>query len=184
MPLNFIIWLVAISHHRKILLQMPVRVISKRYPAVGKCIYCGGGGRERGLGEEHIIPLSLGGNAILPSAIRIEISYNPRTFTRLLAKIAHCVAILRYGVNGFEPFLLKHILEDDPYAPHLIGGDTFSTRPDPKCEHELEMYTIPDDNQKRIIICKIRLFAYEKMPTYVVATGVATSKPRNVSIMA
>jgi hypothetical protein len=38
-----------------------------RYPSAHKCIYCGSSGTAgEALGEEHIIPLSFGGNLILP----------------------------------------------------------------------------------------------------------------------
>jgi HNH endonuclease len=37
-----------------------------RYPAIGKCIYCGCTSKR--LTEEHIIPLGLGGDLILPEA--------------------------------------------------------------------------------------------------------------------
>jgi hypothetical protein len=39
---------------------------AKVFGAVGQCIYCGS--KDQKLGEEHIIPLALGGNAILPEA--------------------------------------------------------------------------------------------------------------------
>jgi HNH endonuclease len=43
----------------------------RRYSPVGRCIYCGVPAEEagpRGLGDEHIIPLSLGGTLELPEA--------------------------------------------------------------------------------------------------------------------
>lgn len=40
----------------------------RRYSPVGRCIYCGSGGGSKGLSDEHMIPFSLGGNAILPKA--------------------------------------------------------------------------------------------------------------------
>ncbi len=39
---------------------------SKRYPPVGRCIYCGNSGGP--LTDEHIVPLGLGGNLVLPKA--------------------------------------------------------------------------------------------------------------------
>ena len=38
---------------------------SKRYPAVGRCIYCGS---AAGLTEEHIVPYALGGRWVLPES--------------------------------------------------------------------------------------------------------------------
>jgi hypothetical protein len=40
----------------------------RRYPPVGKCIYCGSDGGAKGLSDEHMVPFSLGGDAILPKA--------------------------------------------------------------------------------------------------------------------
>src|SRR5947209_1494414 len=39
-----------------------------RYPPVGRCIYCGSDGGSDGLSDEHLIPYSLGGDAVLPKA--------------------------------------------------------------------------------------------------------------------
>lgn len=118
-------------------------------------------------------------------SFKTSVDFNPRTFTRLLAKIAHCVAVVRYGVDGFRPFLIKHILEDDPYAPHLIGGDgivsslPLTSGPDPELEYELAMCTITSDQKERVILVKIRLFGYKKTtPIYNVITGIASSAPR------
>jgi HNH endonuclease len=38
------------------------------YAPVGHCIYCGSDGGEQGLGDEHIVPFSLGGVLVLPKA--------------------------------------------------------------------------------------------------------------------
>jgi hypothetical protein len=40
----------------------------RRYLPVGKCIYCGSDGGLKGLSDEHMVPFSLGGDAILPKA--------------------------------------------------------------------------------------------------------------------
>jgi len=40
----------------------------RRYAAVGRCIYCGSDGGPKGLSDEHMMPFSLGGDAILPKA--------------------------------------------------------------------------------------------------------------------
>ena len=39
-----------------------------RHPPVGRCIYCGSDGGARGLRDEHIVALSLGGNVVLPKS--------------------------------------------------------------------------------------------------------------------
>jgi hypothetical protein len=40
----------------------------RRYPLVGKCVYCGSDGGAKGLSDEHMVPFSLGGDAVLPKA--------------------------------------------------------------------------------------------------------------------
>jgi hypothetical protein len=40
-------------------------VEGKRYPGFGRCIYCGAAGN---LKDEHIVPLSLGGNTMILKA--------------------------------------------------------------------------------------------------------------------
>jgi hypothetical protein len=44
----------------------------KKFPPVGRCIYCDGDGGADGLRSEHIIPFSLGGNAEILEASCIE----------------------------------------------------------------------------------------------------------------
>src|SRR5215211_8794911 len=40
----------------------------KKFPGYGVCIYCGSDGHQGGLRDEHIIPFSLGGRAIIQGA--------------------------------------------------------------------------------------------------------------------
>jgi hypothetical protein len=40
----------------------------RRYPPIGRCIYCGSDGGPNGLSDEHLVPYSLGGDAVLPKA--------------------------------------------------------------------------------------------------------------------
>jgi HNH endonuclease len=44
---------------------MPIRVEHKKYPSFGECIYCGASGVGVELTDEHIVPFSLGGNAVI-----------------------------------------------------------------------------------------------------------------------
>jgi hypothetical protein len=81
-------------------------------------------------------------------------------------------------MDGFRPLLIKHILEDDPFAPHWIGGSTETHPPDPGTEHDLQMYTVMSEQNERIIVAKMRLFAYEPTPTYTVVVGIALAEPR------
>ena len=40
----------------------------RRYPPIGQCIYCGAEGEVGGLRDEHIVPYSLGADAVLQKA--------------------------------------------------------------------------------------------------------------------
>ena len=43
----------------------PERIDRKEYPSFGECIYCGAKAGEVELTDEHIVPFSLGGNAVI-----------------------------------------------------------------------------------------------------------------------
>ena len=47
-------------------MSLELRILSNTYSPANRCIYCGA--TDGPLGEEHIIPLSLGGRLILPDA--------------------------------------------------------------------------------------------------------------------
>jgi len=59
------LWMV--SYAKKTGMERP-DIQGKVYPGFGRCIYCGSNGGDRGLGDEHIIPFSLGGNAVIRQA--------------------------------------------------------------------------------------------------------------------
>src|SRR5260370_4672108 len=40
----------------------------RKYDPIGRCVYCGSDGGSGGLSDEHIVPLSLGGDAVLKRA--------------------------------------------------------------------------------------------------------------------
>ena len=45
---------------------MPIeRIEKKEYPSFGECVYCGASGTDVELTDEHIVPFSLGGNAVI-----------------------------------------------------------------------------------------------------------------------
>lgn len=44
----------------------PIDPQTIQYPPIGRCIYCGADGGSEGLGDEHIVPYSLGATAVLP----------------------------------------------------------------------------------------------------------------------
>ena len=95
---------------------------------------------------------------------------NPATFSRMLAQIAHGIGVIQYGLDGFRPFLIRHILHGDPYASHFIGCAEERQPTDEKTEHDIEMRVLTATHH-HLIIAKIRLFSYLPTPTYVVVVG-------------
>jgi hypothetical protein len=91
-------------------------------------------------------------------------------FVRMIAKIGHSLAISRYGVNHFVPFL-RHIIlhETGPEAFEFIGG-----RPEEPHEgdelHGLMLRTL-DVNGRILLIAEIRLFATFDSPIHMAVVG-------------
>jgi len=48
--------------------MMTEDIQGRKYTGFGRCIYCGSDGGETGLRDEHIVPFSLGGNAVIERA--------------------------------------------------------------------------------------------------------------------
>ena len=68
---------------------------SRRYPPVGKCIYCGS---TTGLSDEHIIPLGLGGRFVLPMASCRRCSNKTSSFERTCQRKMYGPLRLLYGL--------------------------------------------------------------------------------------
>jgi hypothetical protein len=97
-------------------------------------------------------------------------------FMRSLAKMAHALAIGEHGIDGFSPYLAKFILTGDGPAAHYIGG-TYgagsSAAPDAML-HRLGT-EIVEHKGKRLVVARIRLFAYVPgTPVYTVIVGEAS----------
>jgi hypothetical protein len=95
---------------------------------------------------------------------------NPATFSRMLAQIAHDMAVIRYGLDGFRPFLVHHILHGVPCASHVVGCAAERQPIDKNTEHDVEIYALTAAHD-HLIVVKIRLFAYLPTPTYVAVAG-------------
>lgn len=48
--------------------KRPDDLEGRKFPPIGFCIYCGSDGGTEGLRDEHVVPFSLGGNAVLTKA--------------------------------------------------------------------------------------------------------------------
>ncbi len=86
---------------------------------------------------------------------------NLSIFARVLAKIAHSFAVLRLGVDGFEPFLQKTILTEGTRVFRFVGGVNEiipPTEPPGPNIHKLDLKLIEHDG-KPLVIASVRLFS-------------------------
>ena len=102
---------------------------------------------------------------------------NVPTFARAVAKIAHCSAVIMFGLGEFRPLWIPDvILGRYPYPLYLVG----STEPEPPCAegpgHEVHYGTATSSRQTMATV-SVRLFANIitpdgiGMPTYHVIAG-------------
>ena len=100
--------------------------------------------------------------------IHEQIALKP--FLRMLAKIAHGMAVADYGIDGFRPLLIDVILKGDPSAPYFVGSATDRTPPSEpmKTWARTEVRSI---GNKKYVVAFFRLFAYLGTPVYSVVVG-------------
>jgi hypothetical protein len=106
--------------------------------------------------------------------------FEPITFYRFLAKIAHSFAIGRLGLGHFQSFFLPDIILGKADVPvnslfQLVGGGPDITIPpysDPilRTLHSLQTRDAPAPSF-RYVIATIQLFSFLKAPTYDVVVG-------------
>ena len=97
--------------------------------------------------------------------------WDSQMFTRMLAKIAHSLAVAEIGRDAFKPLLLDLICKGDVLAMGLVGGTPFDT-PLRKSQalHELEL-GFQRANGVSYVVARIRLFARYNGPQYHVVVG-------------
>jgi len=110
----------------------------------------------------------------------IRRSDKPIVFARMLAKIAHALAVARLGVDSFKPFLPPLILGENDNAAYLIGGAAPPTDPLPAIpysdkthHHTLTLTMMSSPGKPDLIVVTIRLFLHIGSPTYYVIAGEA-----------
>jgi hypothetical protein len=102
----------------------------------------------------------------------------PMRFGRMLAKIAHGVAVSTYGPDGFDQFLPDIILGKSDKVPHFVGTEytepktaKLDLKPVPDLLHQLNIAEYLVNDRDHLIIASVRLFAYLGAPTYSVVVG-------------
>lgn len=91
-------------------------------------------------------------------------------FVRMIAKIGHSLAVSRYGLNYFVPFLRHIILHDcGPEAYEFIGGRPEEPH-DTEELHALALRTLLVGTRK-LLVAEIRLFAMLGAPIHLAVVG-------------
>jgi hypothetical protein len=108
----------------------------------------------------------LGADAIISESIE------PMKFARFLAKIAHGLAVAKFGTEFFNPWLQEIILGRDERFIHFVGG-SLEVRP-AESESAILMGFWPyqsSTNGPDLLVAHIRLFPMLGAPDYVVIVG-------------
>jgi hypothetical protein len=108
----------------------------------------------------------------ISNTIRAKITFDPVIFGRLIAKIAHGISVVRFGINGFQPFLSHIILGKDLSKMwYYVGGDPIRP-PKPINSHLLtRIFIAPEQIERDLIFAEIRLFANLGAPIYYAIVG-------------
>ena len=93
---------------------------------------------------------------------------DPYKRVQMLAKIAHCEAVIAHGVDGFQPLVLDLIFGRNECMNLYVGcGNTPQSPPDSNL-HNVRSFT---HNEPGMILVEIRLFASLGAPRYHVVAG-------------
>jgi hypothetical protein len=95
----------------------------------------------------------------LITPIYVETEFSEVVFLRLIAKIAHGFAVLRYGIDGFEPFF--------PHYPYYLGTEP-DAPPSLASAYYVRNSRIPGDGS---IVERVRIFADLGAPIYTAVVG-------------
>lgn len=110
-------------------------------------------------------------------SILIEGEFNPFFMARLLAKIAHGMAVFTFGLDGFKPFLLDIISDKDlSQTFYYVGGEPDISEKD---AHELDV-RCGIDRISGYVVVRIRLFANLGAPAYLVVVGDPTQQAMEI----
>ena len=103
----------------------------------------------------------------------IAIALPLHDLARMLAKVAHCMAIATFGPDKFESVVIPIIIDGSPSWPYFVGGFTDAFKKPETPPHTFGL--IGDLNTgigSNISIAHIKLFSHTPiMPRYKVMTG-------------
>jgi hypothetical protein len=106
---------------------------------------------------------------------------NIEHFCRMLAKMAHCIAVVRMGPDAFQPLLPSLILGKTKESQSLVGG-TVPRRGSEKFTRAFSIGRRLAFDDTHYWIVDIRLFAYLGAPQYRVVVGRVKSGGHEVPV--
>lgn len=158
----------------------PFLVLAPIYPLPD--LLTGVGGEERGIGtktfavrgggfwadmDAHMewICKMLGASEIMPEG-RIE----TEAWCLTVSKVAHVFAVAHLGLDGFEHFLGKRIVERDMAdRADFLGGGRGDEESSKTVLHDVAFD--PSPVHPELVVVRVRLFAILGLPTYTVVVG-------------
>lgn len=104
--------------------------------------------------------------------VGLHLKVESKVFAQMLAKIAIGVAVARFGVAGFVPFVRNFILAAPNEYGRWVGGYAGSTQAEPPSTslHTINL-TVTPPSLGSLIIVNVRLFAEFGAPTNYVVVG-------------
>lgn len=115
-----------------------------------------------------------------PPGTRVALHFENVAFVRMLAKIAHALAIAELGFDGIDPELPDLLFgRNFALASYLIGcsNEDLPVPDDDNLSHQIGWGVYPWGDQLLVGI-RIRLFARHQTPAYNVIAGVMTPSAR------
>ena len=117
-------------------MKIEIPTPARKYRSADQCIYCGateyGGPKPQKLGDEHIVPKSLGGRLILPNASCWSCETKTTKFEKVCARDVFGAMRHAWGMRRNK----KH-RAPDPVAVSMFSHDDERTR------HQIEMENFP-----------------------------------------
>lgn len=96
-----------------------------------------------------------------------------KSFARMLCKIAHCSAVVEFGLDGFTPFTVPTILGKSTDWANYVGTVPYQILP---ASHENAHHcgVISKNSETGIITYYLSMFHHFKIPLYDIIVGSAT----------
>jgi len=113
-------------------------------------------------------------------AVYVESVFTPIIFAKLIAKMAHGLAVFRYGVDGFDPFLTDLILGKDFQHPFYFIGTEDNIPPKDPLPWNANIHLLTTTKTisgtilragDHLIVVRVRIFADLGAPVYKAIVG-------------